>query len=178
MRCLDLFSRPTKDRTHVLEVQPKGCRQMTTYSLPEPKVAVSRSNFLPVAAILSSAIVAIGHAGPASADPLSVGARSPATVCSPSPERTLLAQATGEDTMARCQQLFGLWSRHNTDGYARPLDARMALEDCQKGNYASGVAALKRALERAQIPVPPTATGVAEPPAPLKPRGEKRRLSQ
>lgn len=80
--------------------------------------------------------------------------------------------------MARCQQLFGLWSRHNTDGYARPLDARMALEDCQKGNYASGVAALKRALERAQIPVPPTATGVAEPPAPLKPRGEKRRLSQ
>jgi hypothetical protein len=137
---------------------------MTTYSLPEPKVAVSRSNFLHVAAILSSAIVAIGYAGPVSADPLS--------------ERTLPAQASGEDTMARCQQLFGLWSRHNTDGYARPLDARMALEDCQKGNVASGVAALKRVLERAQIPIPPTESAAAQPPAPLKPHGEKRRLAQ
>src|SRR6267143_2115056 len=127
---------------------------MTTYSLPEPKVAVSRSNVLHVAAILSCAIVAIGYAAPVSSDPLSVGARSPATVYSPSPERTLLAQASGEDTMARCQQLFGLWSRHNTDGYAKPLDARMGLEDCQKGNVASGVAALKRVLERAQIPIP------------------------
>jgi len=151
---------------------------MTTYSLPEPKVAVSRSNFLHVAAILSSAIVAIGYAGPVSADPLSVGARSPATVSSPSPESTLLAQASGEDTMARCQQLFGLWSRHNTDGYAKPLDARMGLEDCQKGNVASGVATLKRALERAQIPIPATESADAQPPAPLKPRGEKRRLSQ
>jgi hypothetical protein len=78
--------------------------------------------------------------------------------------------------MARCQQLFGLWSRHNTDGYAKPLDARMALEDCQKGNVSSGVATLKRALERAQIPIPP-AEAVAEPAAPLKPRGEKRRTS-
>src|SRR4030095_12086221 len=121
---------------------------------------------LHVAAILSSAIVAIGLAGPASADPRS------------GPEHTLLAQAASEDTMARCQQLFGLWSRHNTDGYAKPLDARMAMEDCQKGNYASGVATLKRALERAQIPIPPTDSGVAETPAPLKPHGEKRRLSQ
>src|SRR5438309_233391 len=141
---------------------------MTTYSLPSPKAAVSRSNFLHVAAMLSSAIVAIGYAGPVSADPLSVGARSP----------TLLAQASGEDTMARCQQLFGLWSRHNTDGYAKPLDARMALEDCQKGNIASGVAALKRSLERAQIAIPPTESGVAQTPAPLKPHGEKRRSSQ
>jgi len=124
-----------------------------------------------VAAILSSAIVAIGYAGPVSAD-------------TPSSERTLLAQtsqASTEDTMARCQQLFGLWSRHNTDGYAKPLDARMALEDCQKGNYASGVASLKRALERAQIPVPPAesvAQTPAAPPATLKPHGEKRRLAQ
>jgi hypothetical protein len=138
---------------------------MTTYSLPEPKVAVSRSNFLRVAAILSSAIVAIVYAGPVSADPLSVDDRSPAT-------------ASGEDTMARCQQLFGLWSRHNTDGYAKPLDARMGLEDCQKGNIAAGVATLKRALERAQIPIPATESADAQPPAPLKPRGEKRRLSQ
>jgi hypothetical protein len=54
----------------------------------------------------------------------------------------------------------------------------MALEDCQKGNIASGVAALKRVLERAQIPIPPTESADAQPPAPLKPHGEKRRLSQ
>jgi hypothetical protein len=134
---------------------------MTTYSLPTPKVAVSRSNFLHVAAILSSAILATGYAGPVSADSLSVGTKSAATVDSPSSERTLLAQASGEDTMARCQQLFGLWSRHTTDGYAKPLDARMALEDCQKGNIASGVATLKRALERAQIPIPPAESATA-----------------
>ena len=79
--------------------------------------------------------------------------------------------------MARCQQLLGLYDRHNSDGYARPLDARMGLEDCRKGNFASGVAALKRALERAQIPIPPTES-VAQTPAPLKPHGEKRRLAQ
>jgi len=129
---------------------------MTTYSLH-------------VAAILSSAIVAIGYAGPVSADPRSA------------PEHTLLAQAASEDTMARCQQLFGLWSRHNTDGYAKPLEPRMAMEDCQKGNYASGVASLKRSLERAQIPVPPAeavAQTPAQAPATLKPRGEKRRASE
>src|SRR5260370_28977217 len=145
-------------RTHVSKVQTRGAGIMTTFSLPEPKVAVSRSNFLHVAAILSSAIVAIGYAGPVSADPLSVGARPPATVYSPSPERTLLAQASGEDTMARCQQLFGVYDRLNSDVYANPLDARMALEDCRKGNIASGVAALKRVLERGGIPVPPTET--------------------
>jgi hypothetical protein len=112
----------------------------------------------------------MGHAGSVSADPLPVGAYSP------SGERTLLAQAQGEDTMARCQQLYGLWSRHNSDGYARPLDVRMALEDCQKGNVSAGIATLKRALERSQIPVPP-AQAVAEPVAPLKPSGEKRRTS-
>ena len=143
---------------------------MTTYSLSTPKLAVSRSIFLHAAAVLSSAIVAIGYAGPVSADP--------PTANSPSPERTLLAQASGDDTMARCQQLFALYDRHNSDGYAKPLDARMALEDCRKGNIASGVAALKRVLERAQIPVPPTESAAAEPPAPLKPHGEKRRLSQ
>ncbi len=92
--------------------------------------------FLHAAAILSSAIVAIGYGGPASADQL--------------------AQATGEDTMARCQQLSSLYSRHNTNGYARPLEVDAAIEDCRKGNYAAGVAALKRALNRSQIPVPAT----------------------
>ena len=91
--------------------------------------------FLHAAAVLSSAVVAFGYAGPASAD---------------------IAQATGEDTAARCQQLSSLYSRHNTNGYARPIEVDAAVEDCRKGNYASGVAALKRALNRAQIPVPAT----------------------
>jgi hypothetical protein len=151
---------------------------MTTYSLPTPKLAVSRSNFLPIAAILASSILAMGYAGPASADPLSHDTKTNATVNSTPSERTSPAQAAGEDTMARCQQLFGLLSRHNSDGYARPLDARMAMEDCQKGKFASGVATLKRALERAQIPVPPVETADAQPPAPLKPHGEKRHQAQ
>jgi DNA-binding CsgD family transcriptional regulator len=67
----------------------------------EARRSVSRSNVLRAAAILWSAVVAIGSAGPVSADPLSAGGRSPATVDSPSPERTLPAQAAGEDTMAR-----------------------------------------------------------------------------
>ncbi len=131
---------------------------MTTYSLPLQNPAVSRSNLLRAAAIVSTAIAAIGYAGPASAE-----------------------SASGEDTLARCQQLFSLWSRHNTDGYAKPLDARMALEDCQRGKVSAGVATLKRALERAQIPIPPANTGVAQTPAApaptLRPRGEQRRLA-
>src|SRR5260370_33872723 len=107
--------------------------KMTTYSLSTPKTAASRSNFLHVAAMLSSVIVAIGYAGPVSADPLSVGARSAATVNSPSPERALLAQASDDDTMARCQQLFTLYDRLNPDGHAKPLDARMPLEDVRNG---------------------------------------------
>ena len=83
--------------------------------------------------------------------------------------------------MARCQQLYSLYSRHNSDGYAMPLDARMALEDCQKGNISTGIATLKRALDRAQITIPPAEASTAQPPAPaptLRPRGEKRRQSQ
>ena len=83
--------------------------------------------------------------------------------------------------MARCQQLYGLFSRHNSDGYARPLDARMGLEDCQKGNISAGIATLKGALGRAQIAIPPAeSTTAAQPPATptLRPRGEKRRESQ
>jgi DNA-binding CsgD family transcriptional regulator len=145
--------------------------------VPEPAVTVSRPNFLHVAAILGSAIVAIGCPEPVSADPLSFGARSPAPVNLPSPERMLLAQASG-DTMARCQQLFGLYDRYNSDTLTRPLDARFALEDCRKGNIASGVAALKRSLERAQIPNPPAESGVAQTPAPVRPHGEGQRTSQ
>lgn len=110
---------------------------MSTFSLQTPKAVFSRPAYLNAAAMLSSALVAFGFIGPAAA------------------ERTLLAQAAAEDTLARCQQLSGLWSRHNTTGYAKPLEVDLAMEDCRKGNYAAGVAALKRSLDRAQIPVPP-----------------------
>jgi len=141
-----------------------------------PTVTVSRQSFLRAVAILCSAIVANGYAAPVSADTLSVGARSLAPVNLPSSERTLLAQASG-DTMARCQQLFSLYDRYNSDVLTRPLEVRIALEDCRKGNIASGVASLKRSLERAQIPIPPE-SGVAQTPAPVRPLREGPRLSQ
>jgi hypothetical protein len=67
---------------------------------------------------------------------------------------TVFAQA-GEDNMARCQQLYGLWAKHNgTSSYGKVLDADMGLEQCRKGNFAGGVAQLKQVLQRQQIPVP------------------------
>lgn len=66
----------------------------------------------------------------------------------------VFAQA-GEDNMARCQQLHGLWAKHNgTSAYGKVLDADMGLEQCRKGNYTAGVAQLKSVLQRQQIPVP------------------------
>jgi hypothetical protein len=136
---------------------------MTTYFLPRPKGTVLRSTFLHATAILG-AIVAIASA---------------ASAQSPAAGNNAAATAPGEDTLARCQQLYGLWSSHTTDGYARPLDARMALEDCQKGNVAAGVATLKRTLQREQIAIPPADAAVAQtPPATLRPHGEKRHQSQ
>ena len=83
--------------------------------------------------VLAGAIVAVGWAGP------------------------VLAQGgqAGEDNMARCQQLFSLWAKHNgTSSYGKVLDADMALEQCRKGQYAAGVGTLKSVLQRQQIPVP------------------------
>jgi hypothetical protein len=83
---------------------------------------------------LSGVIVSIGVAGP------------------------LHAQAP-EDNMARCQQLYSIWARHNaTSAYGKVLDADMALEQCRKGQYSAGVAQLKQVLQRQQLPVPPVET--------------------
>lgn len=101
---------------------------------------------------LAGVIVALGFAGPVAADPLS---------SAPSRGTTLLAQAS-EDTMARCQQLYGIWARHNgTSGYGRVLEADMALEHCRKGELSVGVAQLKRALQRQQLPIPPVESAAA-----------------
>ncbi|MGH8432181.1 MAG: hypothetical protein ACREUF_17445 [Solimonas sp.] len=66
----------------------------------------------------------------------------------------VLAQSS-EDTMARCQQLYGLWAKHNERSYNSVNGGAMALEHCRKGEYSVGVAQLKRALERQQVTVPP-----------------------
>ena len=82
---------------------------------------------------LAGAIVAVAWAGP------------------------VLAQGSqaGEDNMPRCQQLYSLWAKHNgTSGYAKVLDADMALEQCRKGQYSAGVSQMKQVLQRQQIPVP------------------------
>lgn len=61
-----------------------------------------------------------------------------------------------ENNAARCQQLYGLWAKHNgTSAYSKVLEADMGLEHCRKGDYAAGVKQLKEALNRQQIPVPP-----------------------
>ena len=65
------------------------------------------------------------------------------------------AQAS-EENMARCQQLYSLWSKHNgTSPYGKVLDADMGIEHCRKGEYAAGVKQLKSALNRSQIRVTP-----------------------
>lgn len=69
----------------------------------------------------------------------------------------VLAQGSqaGEDNMPRCQQLYGVWAKHNgTSAYGKVLDADMALEQCRKGQYSAGVSQLKSVLQRQQIPVP------------------------
>jgi DNA-binding CsgD family transcriptional regulator len=78
---------------------------------PRRVVAVSRSNF--------------HYAGPVSADSLSVGIGSSATVSSHSPERTLLAQAAGEDTIPPTEPGFAETGR----GGGRVSEAPWVVED-------------------------------------------------
>jgi hypothetical protein len=132
---------------------------MIKFSLLKPKTAVSRSNFLRAGAALSSVIVAIGFVGNVAANPLSRDAGSTERVGSPSSEPSFLAQASSDNTMARCSQLFGIWARYNgVSGYSKQVTADMALEDCRKGHYDTGVAELTRVLQRAGITVPPAET--------------------
>jgi hypothetical protein len=83
-------------------------------------------------AALSGALLALGVAGP------------------------VFAQAAKAD-LAECQRLYGQWSRYNgTSAYAKNSGADIAYEECRKGNTEAGIADLKRALGRANIPVPPS----------------------
>ena len=60
--------------------------------------------------------------------------------------------------LARCELLFGLWSRyehlpvfHHSGQKAR---AEWAIYNCRKGNYAPGIEDLERMLQRGRFPLP------------------------
>jgi hypothetical protein len=66
-------------------------------------------------------------------------------------------QTKAQADLARCQQLYGLWSHYNgTSSYSHNVGPEMALQDCQGSNPDKGVAELTHILENARIPVPPT----------------------
>lgn len=113
---------------------------MKTYSLSTICAIALRKTFLGAAVAASGAILAIGGAGSALAAP---------------PSSTSAAE------LARCQQLYGLWSKYNgTSSYSKNVSPEMALEQCNKGDTAGGIASLTRILEQGRIPVPPS-TSVA-----------------
>ena len=89
------------------------------------------------AVALSGAVLAIGLTGP------------------------VFAQSSNAD-LAECNRLYAQWSRYNgTSAYGKMLTADEAIEECRKGNTQAGIADLKRALQRANIPVPPSETATA-----------------
>ena len=102
-------------------------------------------SLLRTAAALPGVLLAIGLTGPASAQstgPVSAQSKT--------------------DELARCQGLYSQWSRYNgTFGYGRMAGADVALEECRKGNTTAGIADLKRALERSNIPLPASETATA-----------------
>ncbi len=93
------------------------------------------------ATALSGAVLAIGLAGPVFAQ---------------------VSNPASKADQAECSRLYGLWSRYNgTSAYGKMLTADEAIEECRKGNTQAGIADLKRALQRANIPVPPSETAAA-----------------
>jgi hypothetical protein len=73
-----------------------------------------------------------------------------------------LAQSPAKDELARCQALYGQWTRYNgTSAYGKMLNADVAAEECRKGNTTAGIADLKRMLERSNIPLPASETARA-----------------
>src|SRR5215468_8794438 len=92
-------------------------------------------------------------------------------------------QASASNLKARCDQLISYYDRYgvgrgeNSDG-ARNHTRIAADLDCQQGRYEQGISAMEALLRRKNFDVPPAPSGVAETPAPLRPRGEKRRQAQ
>jgi hypothetical protein len=67
------------------------------------------------------------------------------------------AESAGEN-MARCKSLYDLWNKYHFAGRgatsASNVEIAAAYGECEKGNFASGIAGLTTALERSRIPVP------------------------
>ena len=90
---------------------------------------------------------------------------------------------TPTDLKARCDQLTSYFDRYgvsrgeNSDG-ARNHTRIAAGIDCQQGQYEKGIAAMEALLKRKSFDAPAAPTAIAQPAAPLKPRGELRQSSQ
>ena len=92
--------------------------------------------------------------------------------------------SSSPDLKARCDQLISYYDRYgasrseNSDG-ARNQTRIGAGVDCEQGRYDTGIASMEALLKSKNMDVPalPT-TGVAQPPATLRPHGEKRHLAQ
>jgi hypothetical protein len=90
---------------------------------------------------------------------------------------------TPSDLKARCDQLISYYDRYgvgrseNSDG-ARNHTRIAAGIDCQRGQYEKGISAMEALLKNKRFDVPPQDTGVAQPPAPFRFHGEKRREAQ
>jgi hypothetical protein len=119
---------------------------------------------LPRSTIVLAVVLAAGMVNPASA-------------------QNSASASTSPDLKARCDQLisyfdyYGVSRGENSDGARNHIRIGAGI-DCQKGNYAEGVAAMEALLKQKNFDVPPAPTGLAQTPAPLKPHGELRHSSQ
>ena len=57
-----------------------------------------------------------------------------------------------------CRQDRPISRRRSTGGAAADLDTRVAIAQCQDGNYAAGIPVLQRKLRDARVAVPPPPT--------------------
>ena len=77
----------------------------------------------------------------------------------------VLAQtpASPASDMARCSQLYSTYNQYSENAsYSRSAAIETAMSECQKGNYAAGIADLTAAMNRAAIPLPPAETATAK----------------
>lgn len=113
---------------------------MTSLSLLKSQTPPSRPTLLRSMAVLPGVLIALGSVGPALAQ-----TQSP------------------KDDMARCNQLYGTYSKYSGRvNYNHPADVDAALEDCRKGKFSAGIAGLSEALKRAAIPLPPVETAASQ----------------
>lgn len=72
--------------------------------------------------------------------------------------------AQAADDQARCSELYSLYNKYEAAsrmGTAPSAAVAGAFNECQKGNYAAGIADLTKALERERIAIPDTETAKA-----------------